>query len=52
MDTTALVEDFDHCRKTSSQNTIWRAAFCRASFSTTSVDGCFYKITDNLIDDK
>ena len=43
-------KDFDYCKKTLLNNNFCRAAFCRASFSRTSLDGCFYKIKDNLID--
>ena len=49
MEIKAFDEDFDHCKKSILWNTFCGTTFCRASFSRASLDGCFYKIKDNLI---
>ena len=50
MEIKAFDENFDHYKKILLQSTFCRTVFCRAPFSRTSLDGCFYKIKDNLKD--
>ena len=55
MEVKAFNEAFDHCKKkkkkkkTLQSNTFCRTAFWRPSFSRISLDACFYKIKDNLV---